>query len=120
MTAPDPVTAVVCPRLDQGGWLRIVNHNEIGIEFKPGAILLRISEKGFETFIRQVVTPAMQRVVKRFGDRKEIVAAGDYIPANRKIQFLNQRDDAVQHFSHSTAEGRRVDHLNAPSLQARG
>ncbi len=58
--------------------------------------------------------------MKRLGNRKKIVAAGDYVPANRKIQFLHQGDDAVQHFGHPAADGCRVNHLNGAPFQAGG
>src|SRR6185437_12286934 len=65
----------------------------------------------------QVVVAAVQRIMESFGHLEEIVPARDDLPPGGDIQFVHQRDQAVEYLCHSAAHGGGVHHLHRLALK---
>src|ERR1700682_3743458 len=58
--------------------------------------------------------------MKSLGEFKEIVTAGNHVPARWHFDLSQQWYKAVQHFRHAAANGRRVHHLGGLAAEAGG
>ena len=63
--------------------------NDYHVLIKAQALpILRVGrEENLLGLARQVVLTSVQRVVKGFGDLKEIIATGDYVPVGCDLQL---------------------------------
>ena len=95
----------------------VVNHHEFGIERKSRAIAFGIREKNFEILRTCRIGRAVQGVVERFRDVKEIFAAGHHVPLEMEIQLFRERYQAIEDFRYAAANGRGIDHLDAVAAQ---
>src|SRR2546425_6432227 len=75
---PDPVICSWRAPIDQSARLRIVNHHEFGVEWERCAIVFVVSEENLEILCAGMVGRSVQRIVKAFGDVKEIFAAAHH------------------------------------------
>src|SRR5260370_4835687 len=64
-----------------------------------------------------MVRRPVKRVVKRVGSLKKSLAAAHDLPFDLEVQFLRQGHQAIENFRHAAANGRRIDHLDAPPPQ---
>src|SRR5258708_8271665 len=67
-----------------------------------------------------MVRRPVQRVVKRLGYLKKILAAAHDLPFDLEVQLLGQGDKASETFRHAAANGCRIDHLDATPAQRFG
>ena len=105
------------PRVDERNRLRVVDHGEVRVELQTLAVQLAVREKGLEILRPRFIRAAVQRVVERLGDRKEVVPARDDVPPRNQPQFLNQRDQPAENLGDAATHGGRIDHLHGPALE---
>src|SRR5258708_39518320 len=92
-------------RVNQGRRLRIVDHDHVFVKGHALLVLLVVRQKEFTAFVGESVVTAVQRVVESFCQLKEIVTAGNHVPARWDFDLSQQRYEAVQHFRHAAAYG---------------
>src|SRR5580704_1936705 len=117
MAAPGPMIRVLLATLDQRSGLRIMNDHEFSVERKPRAVTVVAGEKNFKILRLRVIRSAMQRVVKRFRHAVKVVSTGHDVPAHIQLEFLRERQEAVQNLCHTSTDSGRVDHLYAAPSQ---
>src|SRR5258708_26230791 len=61
---------------------------------------------------RQLIFAAVQRVMEGLSDLEEIVPSRNYIPVGGNFEFSKQRNETIQHLSHSSTSRGGVDHLH--------
>ena len=120
VAAPGPVICSRFAGINQSRRLRVVDHHEFGVERKSCAVPFVVREKNLEIPRARTIRRAVQRVVKRLGHFKEILAAGHDVPFDVEFQFFRQRHQAVENLRHAAADGRGVDHLDAAAAQGLG
>src|SRR5215472_15338789 len=113
MTAPDPVIRAGGTPVNQRGRLRVMDDHEFGIERKRRAVLLVIRQKDVKILAFGLVRLAVERIVKRLGNVKELFSASHHVPANAEVKFFRERNKAVEDFRDAAAYGGGIDHLHA-------
>ncbi len=96
---------IASARVDQCSRLRIVDHDELLLKRHPLLVLLAVHQEKLAAFLREVVFGSVQCIVKGLGQFKEIVATGDDVPASGNLDFAQQGNKAIQHLSHTAANG---------------
>src|SRR5258708_32561123 len=69
---------------------------------------------------RQFIVGAMQRIMEGLRDFEEIVPPRNYIPVGGNFEFSKQRNETIQHLSHSSTNRSGVDHLHCLPLDFAG
>ena len=59
----------------------------------------------------------MQRVVEGLGDREEVLASGNDVPAKGQPQIVGERNDAIEYFGNAAADGSGIHHLHTAAGQ---
>ncbi len=84
VAAPDPVIFAFRAILDEAKRLGIVDDHKFGIEGKAMEIALLVFAENFEVARLRMIGRAMEGVVEGLGDREEVFATSDNIPAKRQ------------------------------------
>src|SRR5260221_5876532 len=118
VAAPDPVIAVFPAVRDQAGGLRVVNDHEFGVERKALGIFFVVGAEDIEVARLCMVGSAMQCVVEGLGNFEKILTSGHDFPANVDAEFFGKWNEAIQDFSHTSADGGGIDHYNRTASQS--
>ena len=110
VASPDPVVGVFFAIGDQARRLRIVDDHEFGVERKAPGVFFVVGAEDFEVARLRMIGSAVQGVVESLGDFEEIFAAGHDFPANVDAELFRQRNEAIQDFGDTSADGSGIDH----------
>lgn len=62
----------------------------------------------------------MKCVVEGLGDREEILAPGNDVPAEGQSEILGERNDAIEYFGNASADGSGIHHFDGAAEQRTG
>jgi hypothetical protein len=103
--------------IDKTKRLGVMDNDEFGIEREAMKVALLVFAEDFKVAGLRVVRRAMKGVVEGLGDRVEILAADNDVPAEGQAQILGQRNDAIENFGNAAAEGSGIHHFDAAPKQ---
>ena len=70
--------------------LRVMNHDETGIERQASPVAPVVLQKNFEILRPRLISASMQRIVEGFGDLEKFRAAFHHLPARVQSEFPHQ------------------------------
>jgi len=87
-----------------------VNDHKFGVERKALGIFFVVGAEDIEVARLCMVGSAMQCVVEGLGNFEKILTPGHDFPANVDAEFFGKWNEAIQDFSHASADGGGIDH----------
>jgi len=95
------------------GWGVVTDHEFGNREEEVVRLRSVVREENLEIPRTCVIGRAVQGVVERFRDVKEILASGHHVPFEMEIQLFRKRHQAIQDFRYAATNGGGIDHLDA-------
>src|SRR3979411_2498134 len=117
MAAPHPPSRRFLARADEGGRLRIMDHDHILCELHAMPILFVVGQEYLLGGSRELIFAAVQGIMESLRNLEEIVSSRDHIPVGGTFEFSEQGNETIQHFGHASTDSGGVDHLHCLSLE---
>ncbi len=94
-----------------------MNHDHIFEKLHAPAVLLVVHQENVAGLLRKFVVAALKRIVEGFGNLKEIIASGDDLPVSRHFDFVEKRNELIEHLRDSPADRGGVHHFHRLAFQ---
>src|SRR4030042_1981662 len=112
VTSPYPFLAQLLLPDDQPSGLRVMNENDISIQFKFLNVLLGCFQKELKVFSANSFLSAVKSIVEFLGHLEKLITPFYDIPAGIDTKLSQQGHDPAQYFGDSPTHEGRVDILN--------